>query len=76
MFMLTVVKFLRTKNWFDEDARRKCGIWFSMLFNLIDFNDNECLQCINLVDSTPKDPEFDWIKSVYFVHNCLLVALL
>ena len=76
MFMLTVVIFLRTNNWFDEDAKQECGVWFFMLFNLIDFNDNECLKCINLVESTPKDPEFDWIKSVYFVHNCLLAALL
>ena len=64
--MLTFVEFIRTKNWFDKGTNllTECRACFSMLFDLIDFNDDECIKCVNLVDSTPKDPEFDWIKSV------------
>ena len=74
MFMLTVVELLRTKNWFDEDNELECGLWFTMLLDLIDFKDDECLKCFNLVDSTPKDPKFDWIKSVCLVHNCSIIC--
>ena len=66
MFMLTVVEFLRIKKWLDEDVKfqTECYSWFYMLLHIIDFNSNECLECVNLVVSTPKDPAFNWNKEV------------
>ena len=66
--MLTVVKFLLTKHWLEDKALlAECRACFTMLFNLIDFNDDECINCIRLVETTPKDTNFDWIYAVCFV---------
>ena len=50
MFIVTVVEFLHKNHWLKEsDITEECKSWFSMLFQLIIFEDDECLKCVDIV---------------------------
>ena len=54
MFIVTVAEFLRKKQWLnDTHMVEECKSWLSMLFQLIIFENDECLKCVDIVTSSP-----------------------
>ena len=66
MFIITVIEFLHENQWLNEQMIKECQIWFSMLIKLINFKNNHCLKCVDMVASFAKKPTFGsfYIKEV------------